>query len=173
MSSKTPLKSLFDPSRHSVRNLKDGRNFIVTSTEDRLLRDGSYGTIDNPVRKSQWYDLLDRLYKNIFNQNVSEMSSVLGELYPSGEYRRDNLYRCVPSLREEINGLSPSQKRKLKRYANKLTEKQAEELRRILARKASFSPREEELGDKTTDDIGMGKPGSFRKKRPFDSPHPT
>ena len=118
MGSKVPLKFLFDPSRHSVRNLKDGRIFVVTSTEDWLLKDGSYGTIDNPVRKSQWYDLLDRLYKNIFNQNVSEMSNILGELYPSEEYRRDGLYHSVPSLREKIEGLSPSQKRKLKVLSN-------------------------------------------------------
>jgi hypothetical protein len=142
------LRLLYDPTRHVVRELRDGKRFIVTTMEDQLFRDGLRGTHLNPVRRRQLRDLLDRHYKNVFNQNASQMSEVLEELYPSGDYGRQSLYENIPSLRQKTKGLDPSEKRNLRRIADRLTPKEKEYMRKILVRSEIAPPFDAGLGGK-------------------------
>jgi len=159
------LRLLYDPTRHVVRELRDGKSFIVTTMEDQLFRDGLRVTHLNPVRRRQLRDLLDRHYKNVFNQNVSQMSDVLEELYPSGDYSRQSLYENIPSLRQKTSGLSPSEKRNLRRIAGRLTPKEKEYMGKMLAR-SEIAPLEKRgLGEKSTEDVLTGKKSPSQVKR--------
>ncbi len=158
MSQNTFLHLYYDPKKHIIKKLKNGNGLIVTNHEDQLLKNGAFGTLNNPVKRGQWYNLLEKMYKTFFDMNAYEMSEVLDELYPSGEYARQKLYENVPSLREKLDSdIKPSERKKIKRFYQKLSPGGRKYLEDI-AVKSNFPKQQiEELGEKASEKIYEGR----------------
>jgi hypothetical protein len=140
------MRLLYDPKKHIMYPLIDGRNFIIDSYRDGILKTGFNHV--SPKQKAQWIETVQDIIQNDFNGNTLEASKVLSEVYSKPEYNRNVLYRLLPMLknrREE--GINKTEKNWLHRIIRKLEESNLEgEFWEVYRRKKSIGQYGEQLG---------------------------